>query len=244
MIKRRTRVLTLCLLLACGGLRTIAQENTTAARKAVPQQSGQAVTNPDTTFDRELASESKEAAGEDETAQFRKSTSVIWFSKLVGISPETGYWIFVCCNFAVIAGAIYWVSRSSLATAFRNRTAAIQKGVEDARRASAEANARLRAIEERLAKLDIEVAGIRAAAEADFAAEEQRIQQAAEADARRVIAAAESEIATAAKNARRELKIYAAELAVDLAAKQIKVDAATDAALLRSFVSELGKDGK
>jgi F-type H+-transporting ATPase subunit b len=116
--------------------------------------------------------------------------------------------------------------------------------VEDARRASAEANARLRAIEDRLAKLDVEVAAIRAAAEADFAAEEQRIQHAAEVDARRVIEGAESEIATAAKSARRELKIYAAELAVDLAAKQIKVDAATDAALLRSFVSELGKDGK
>ena len=55
---------------------------------------------------------------------------------------------------------------------------------------------------------------------------------------------AESEIAAAAKSARRELRIYAAELAVELAKKEIKVDAQTDAALVRDFVSQLGKDGK
>jgi F-type H+-transporting ATPase subunit b len=88
------------------------------------------------------------------------------------------------------------------------------------------------------------VAEIRAAAEADFSAEEQRIKKAAEEDARRVIETAESEIAAAAKNARRELRTYAAELAVELAKKNIKVDAQTDAALVRDFVSQLGKDGK
>jgi F-type H+-transporting ATPase subunit b len=59
-----------------------------------------------------------------------------------------------------------------------------------------------------------------------------------------VIESAESEIAAAAKSARRELRTYAAELAVELAKKNIKVDAQTDAALVRGFVSQLGKDGK
>ena len=59
-----------------------------------------------------------------------------------------------------------------------------------------------------------------------------------------MIETAESEIAAAAKSARRELKIYAAELAVELAKKNIKVDPQTDAALVRDFVSQLGKDGK
>jgi len=111
-------------------------------------------------------------------------------------------------------------------------------------RASAEANARLEQIQGRLSKLDSEVAEIRAAAEADFSAEEQRIKKAAEEDTRRVIETAESEITAAAKNARRELRTYAAELAVELAKKNIKVDAQTDAALVRDFVSQLGKDGK
>ena len=241
-IRRSIRTSLLCLLLAVTGVRGMAQTQAPAGEKSAAHESAQAA-SPNPAADRELASVS-EAAGGDETAQFRRSKAVIWISHLIGISPEYGYWVFICLNFAIVAGFIYWASRSKLTQAFRARTAAIQKGIEEARRASAEANARLEQIQGRLAKLDSEVAEIRAAADADFSAEEQRIQQAAEADARRVIETAESEIAAAAKSARRELRTYAAELAVELAKKNIKVDAQTDAALVRGFVSQLGKDGK
>ena len=43
----------------------------------------------------------------------------------------------------------------------------------------------------------------------------------------------------AAKAARRELTAYAADLAVGLAQKQIRVDAATDQALVREFAGQL-----
>ncbi len=56
--------------------------------------------------------------------------------------------------------------------------------------------------------------------------------------------AAETEITAIARNARRELKGYAASLAVDLAARRIRVDEPTDHALVREFVDQLGKDGK
>ncbi len=236
------RISFLCLLLAVTSVRGIAQTQAPAVGKSAAHESTQ-VASPNAGSDRELAAVS-EAAGGDETAQFKHSKAVTWISHLIGISPEYGYWVFICLNFAIVAGFIYWASRSNLIQAFRARTAAIQKGIEEARRASAEANARLEQIQERLSKLDSEVAEIRAAADADFSAEEQRIQQAAEADARRVIETAESEIAAAAKSARRELRTYAAELAVELAKKNIKVDAQTDAALVRGFVSQLGKDGK
>jgi F-type H+-transporting ATPase subunit b len=220
----------------------MAQTQTPAGEKSAPQTSAQ-VANPDTAVDSELASESK-AAGGEENDHFKYSKSVVWISHLVGISTVAGYWVFVFINFAIVAGFIYWASRTNLAQAFRARTAAIQKGIEEARRASAEANARLEQIQGRLSKLDSEVAEIRAAADADFSAEEQRIKRAAEEDARRVVEMAESEIAAAAKSARRELRTYAAELAVELAKKNIKVDAQTDAALVRDFVSQLGKDGR
>ena len=239
---RTIRTSFLCLLLAVTTVRGVAQTQAPAGEKSAPQHSAQ-VANPDTASDRELATES-EAAGGEENAQFKRSKAVVWISHLIGISPEAGYWVFVFLNFAIVVGFIYWASRTNLAQAFRARTAAIQKGIEEARRASAEANARLGQIQERLTKLDSEVVEIRAAADADFSAEEQRIKKAAEEDARRVIETAESEIASAAKSARRELRIYAAELAVELAKKNIKVDAQTDAALVRGFVSQLGKDGK
>jgi len=47
----------------------------------------------------------------------------------------------------------------------------------------------------------------------------------------------------AAKAARRELKAYAADLAVSLATKQIHVDPATDQALLRNFAQQLSANG-
>ena len=43
--------------------------------------------------------------------------------------------------------------------------------------------------------------------------------------------------------ARRELKAYAATLAVNLAEKKIHVDPQTDEALVNSFVRELGGNG-
>jgi F-type H+-transporting ATPase subunit b len=230
------------LLLAVTTVSGVAQTHTPAGEKAAPHQNTEVI-NPDTAVDKELASRSEEAGGE-ENAQFKQSKAVKWISHLVGISPEAGYWVFVFINFAIVAGFIYWASHTNLAQAFRTRTATIQKGIEEARRASAEANARLEQIQGRLSKLDSEVAEIRAAAEADFSAEQERIKRAAEEDARRVVETAESEIAAAAKNARRELRTYAAELAVELAKKNIKVDAQTDAALVRDFVSQLGKDGK
>jgi F0F1-type ATP synthase membrane subunit b/b' len=87
---------------------------------------------------------------------------------------------------------------------------------------------------------------MREAAEKEAAAEEARIQAAAVEDARKIVESAEQEIAAAAKSARRELTAYAANLAVSLAAKQIKVDTATDEALVRGFAQDLapraGKD--
>jgi F-type H+-transporting ATPase subunit b len=64
----------------------------------------------------------------------------------------------------------------------------------------------------------------------------------AEEERRRIVAAAEQEIAMAANAARRDLKSYAAELAVDLAAKKIQVGKDADQALVREFTSHLGKD--
>ena len=55
---------------------------------------------------------------------------------------------------------------------------------------------------------------------------------------------AQTEIEALSNNARRELKAYAADLAVALAEKRIKVDAATDQQLVRSFTDQLAGDRK
>jgi F-type H+-transporting ATPase subunit b len=161
-----------------------------------------------------------------------------------GLSKEAVYWIFVVINFVILAAGLSWVVRKVLPNGFAPRTAEIQKALEEARKASADASARLGEIEGRLAKLDAEIAEIRSTAEADFTVEEQRIKAAAEQDAQNVIAAAEQEIAAASRTAQRELKSFVADLAVNLAENKIKVDDRTDQALIRSFAAELGKDGQ
>ncbi len=178
----------------------------------------------------------------EENAQFKYSSTVRAVAAKTGLSKEAVYWIFLIINFAILVGALVWVVRKVLPNGFAPRTAEIQKGIEDARKASAEASARLGEIENRLAKLDTEIAEIRTAAEADFSVEEQRIKASAEQDAKNVIIAAEQEIATATRTAQRELKSFVADLAVGLAEKKIHVDDATDQALVRGFAAQLGKD--
>ncbi len=184
-----------------------------------------------------------EEEGEENIA-LKESPMVKKLGSMFGLSPAASYWVFWTFNFLIIAGAIVWMMKSKLVGALRERTVAIRKSMEEARKASQEANAKLSDIQGRLARLDSEVAALKAQAEADFKTEENRIRKSAEEDARRVVEAAEQEIEAAAKSARRDLKAFAAELAVGIAEKKISVDSPTDERLVRTFVDQLGKDGK
>ncbi len=186
--------------------------------------------------------ENNRAAGEekDEMAEFKESASVRLIGRLTGLSLQESYWLSVMLNFVVIAAVIVWAGIKYLPGMFRDRSTGIQKAMQEAQMASEEARRRLAEIESRLMKLDVEIGMMRDAAEKEGAAEEARIQAAAEEDARKIVISAEQEIAAAAKAARRQLTAYAADLAVGLARKQIHVDAATDQALVRNFAGQLG----
>lgn len=187
----------------------------------------------------ERAKETREAAGQgDENAEFKHSGSVRFVARVTGLGLSQAYWLCVVLNFAVIAGVVIWFSRTRLPGIFRERTASIQNAMREAQLASEEAGRRLAGIEARLSKLDAEIGEMRAAAEKDAAAEEARIHAAAAEEGRKIAQAAEEEIAAAALAARRELTAHAANLAVSLAGKQIKLDTATDQALVRSFVQQ------
>lgn len=174
---------------------------------------------------------------------FRKSPSVLWLSKKTGMSNGQAYWVAVALNFGIMFLFIAWVMRKTLPGFFGGRTSAIQKGIEEARKMSQEARQRLTEVEGRLSRLDSEIAAMRNEAEENGRAEERRIQQSGEEERRRIVASAQQEIDMAARAARRELKSYAAELAVDLAEKKIRVNQAQDEALVREFTAWLGKDG-
>jgi F-type H+-transporting ATPase subunit b len=235
---RSARTCLLCLfLLGCAGLASLRAQETADPNRA--QSDSDQASN---SAGRQLAHESREAAGEekDETAEFKQSASVRLISKWTGLNLQQSYWFSIVLNFVVIAAAVFWAGRKYLPGMFRDRTAAIQKAMQEAQMASEEARRRLAEIESRLTKLDVEIGTMREAAEKEGAAEEGRIQAAAKEDARKIVVAAEQEIAAVAKAARRRLTAYAADLAVGLAQKQIHVDAPTDQALVRNFAGELG----
>ena len=193
--------------------------------------------------DQTRSDQSKEPPAGDETTPFKHSASVKLLAKITGLSLDGAYWLAVVLNFAIVAGVIVWFSKKNLPAMFRSRTATIQKSLEEARAASDDANRRLAEIESRLKHLGEEIGQMQATAEANAAAEEQRIKAAAEEDARRIVESAQQDIAAAARAARRELTAHAADLAITLASKQIRVDASTDQALVRHFAKDLASDG-
>jgi F-type H+-transporting ATPase subunit b len=204
--------------------------------------------NPNAAVGEELAKESKAAEGqaekEDQTTGLKHSTMVQKLAKLLGVSVETAYWIAMFINFAILFLAIGGALKSKLPAMFKQRNESIQRGIAEARAASEDAKRRLADIETRLSRLDSEVNDIKGSSEKESAAEEARIRAQAETDVKRVLESAEKEIEAAGKQARRDLKALAAGLAVDLAERKLQIDQETDEALVRNFVTQLGKDGR
>ncbi len=192
---------------------------------------------------------SKEASGKEakeagEAEAIRHSPPVRWIAKTTGLSLDQAYWLCVLVNFAIVFVTVGTVMKKKLPGTFRNRTEAIQKQIEEARKASEEARQRLAEVEGRLSRLDAEINQMRREAEENAQAEEKRVLAAAQEERHRIVASTEQEIAMAANAARRDLKAYAAELAVDLAEKKIQVGKDTDVTLVREFTTQLGKDGR
>lgn len=179
----------------------------------------------------------------DPTEALRHSKAVRWIARKTGLSVDQAYWLSFLVNFGIIFVGLAWPLWKRLPRMFKSRTKDIQIGIEEARKTSEEARRRLTEVEGRLARLDVEITEMRREAQENAAIEDKRISAETEEERRRIVASAEQEIALAASAARRELKSYAAGLAVDLAEKKIRVDKDADQALVREFTTQLGKDG-
>jgi len=182
---------------------------------------------------------------EDESDVFRHSASVKAIGAKFGLNPEQAATAFEVLNFAVLAILIAWFLVKTLPKVFRDRTSAIQKHLVEARSATEEASARLSSVEARLRKLDEQIGVMRAQAEKDIAQDEQRIKASIEEEKQRILAAAEQEISAATTQAHRQLQRYAADLAIEQAARKLTISAETDRLLVQDFARRLAgeKDG-
>ena len=177
----------------------------------------------------------------NETDEYRLSPMVVKFGALLGMKTETAANVFEIFNFLILVGAVGYGLLKILPKAFRKRNTAIQEHLVDARTATEEATARLSSVEERLSKLDGQIAAMRIQSEADSARDEQHIKASVEDEKVRIIAAAEAEIQSATTVARREIQKYAAELAIEQAARKLIVTTETDRLLIESFAHKLGE---
>ncbi|MBV8205516.1 MAG: ATP synthase F0 subunit B [Acidobacteria bacterium] len=242
-MKHRLRLLMMVAILSAAPLLTATPVQKSGEQAQAEPAKPQVQAAPPESAGQELAESSREAAGEEENAQFKYSPSVLWLARHTGLGRVPAYWLLISLNFAAIAILIGAFAKSKLPSFFRVRTQTIQMSMEEARRTSQEARARLGEIEARLSRIDEEVRQMRQAAESEGRNEMQRIQAAAEEDKARILGAVEQEVAAAQRAAERNLKAYAASLAVELAERRIRVDAETDRRLVRRFAEEFGENG-
>lgn len=175
---------------------------------------------------------------------FRHSSSIKLLARWFHLDKETAARLFEYLNFAVLAGAVLFALLKYLPKTFRAQREDIQHRLVDARTATQEAHERLTAIEQRLARLDEEIAAISHQAEKDSVEDEARIKASIETERQRIVEAVSRDIAAASSAAQRDLKRFAAGLAVDRAAQRMALSAEDDRALVQEFAQSLSRQAR
>jgi F0F1-type ATP synthase membrane subunit b/b' len=150
-------------------------------------------------------------------------------------------WTFRVINFLILfAGLLYLMVKKAPAF-FRGRAEQIVSAITEARGIKEQAEGQLREAEARLARLEQEVAALRAGAQQDGAAESERIRASGREETSKIARAAEAEIEAAERAARLELRAHAARLAVEKAEAVIRgrMNPEAQARLVRAFVENL-----
>jgi F-type H+-transporting ATPase subunit b len=212
-----------------------------AAPESQPAATATSSSSPETQASPEANKQAEGKQSDDsETEAFRHSASVQALARILHLPVETTARIMEFLNFGILAAAILYFVFKLLPRAYRNRKTTIQKALVDARSATQVASERLNAVEQRLSKLDQEIDYIRKQVEQDALADEARIKAALEEERVRIVDSAGHEIEAAGAAAQRDLKRFAAELALDRATSQLSLDPETDRKLVSGFARGLG----
>ena len=175
---------------------------------------------------------------------YRHSASIKLLASWLHLDKEAAARLFEYLNFAIVAGAILFALMKYLPKTFRAQREDIQHRLVDARTATEQANERLAAIEQRLSRLGEEIAAIGTQAEKDSFEDEARIKASLGTERQRIIEAVTRDIAAASSAAQRDLKRFAAGLAVDRAAQRIALTEDDDRALVLEFSQSLSKQAR
>jgi F-type H+-transporting ATPase subunit b len=144
-------------------------------------------------------------------------------------------------NFAILAIGLGYLMVKTLPGFFHSRTSSIQEGIAEAQKVKADAERRAAEVDKRVSALGADIENFRAQSRAEMEKEGGRIRQETAATIQKLEQQAQVEIESAGKTARRELKAYAANLALDLAEQRVRarLDAGTEDGLVENFVLDL-----
>jgi len=211
-----------------------------AAQEPAPAASQQSATGADQTAKPNAATSEEE----QQHQAFRQEGPVVKATaKVLHLSTNATAWIFEIINFAIIALVLGIPLFRFLPKFLRQRNEKLSGDLDSARKLTEDARTRLSAVETKLAQLDQEIAKYRAEVEGEMRQDEARIKASIEEESARIVVAAEQEIGMAAAQARRGLRHFAADLAIEKAAQQMVLTAETDRALIAEFVSDVTVNG-
>jgi F-type H+-transporting ATPase subunit b len=179
---------------------------------------------------------------EEQEQAFLHAPAVRSLARVLHLSLNTTMYLLLAINFAIIFFAIAIPVGRLMPKIIRKREQTLSHDLNAARDSTADARARLSAVEQKLAGLGEEIEKFRAQVEQESLEDEKRIKTSIGEESARIVAAAEQEISVAANLARRNLQNFAADLAIGQAAKQVKLTPETDRALIAEFVAGVAAD--
>jgi F-type H+-transporting ATPase subunit b len=164
-------------------------------------------------------------------------------ARMLHLDVVTTARLFEGINFAIIVLAVGYLLFRIMPKTLRNRSEKVRSGIESARKMTEDAYTRLSAIEAKLAGLDGEIAQIRAQVEVESREDEARIKSTIKEESARIVAAAAQEMDASAAMARRSLRHFAADLAIEQAVQQLAITPETDRALIAEFLGDASVQG-
>jgi F-type H+-transporting ATPase subunit b len=178
---------------------------------------------------------------EEQNNVFRLEGPVVkWTARTFHLRVETAARLFDFLNFGIIVLLIGVPLAKVLPKLLRTRGEKVRTDLDAGRKATAQANLRLGAIEAKLSGLDGEIAQIRAQVEEESKQDEARIKSTLAEESARIVVAAEQEIEASAAQARHSLRHFAADLAIEQAVHQLAITPETDRALIAEFLGDAG----
>jgi F-type H+-transporting ATPase subunit b len=148
-------------------------------------------------------------------------------------------------NFGILVIGAGYLLGKHLPAFFKGRTADIQKDITEAQQQKLAAEKRSAEMDARLSSLGADIETFRSQSKIEMEQEASRIRQETAHQIEKLQRQAEQEIESAGNLASRQLREYAAKLALDLAEQRIRtrLDAGTEAGLVDDFTKDLQQQG-